>query len=411
MSRGGDSGASNRTFSPNIVQYQAPSFNDPHHPLNSAPVVDNSAVAGNNNSLLGGNMPTGNANILPGAPATHHNKHSNPVNGAGSSTVIASNYYSGYAPSLRKEKRLNIDPSSFVLNPQQAQGQYNNNNQMPQGYNYSGSYPPQSNQPNGYPYGTPPQPSSSNYNQAYMAPPAMPAIPGQPTPNQAYSQQTTAPNGGPGQLPIDQPPQPTYGNIDYLNYIAPDTPRKSGFGALSANPLSSKLFMAIGGGVIALVIIVSVIAAVGGSKQNGPSAASLTQLGQDIANLQGVTQYGEDAAEDFNTNISNVNAEISLTSKSQFKILSGKIDIAATDKDGNTVEPTASEDIKNNLDKAKSQGVLDSSFKKELQSATDKVVSDIKEIYNSTDNEETKKLLETAYNDYSELSNRIKSVN
>lgn len=422
MNKGGDAGGTSTAGGPNIVQYHAPSFNDPHHPLNSAPIIDNSASAGN--SLFGGDMPSGNSNIIPGTPATHHAKRDAPINGAGSSTIIASNYYSGYTPALRKEKRLKIDPSSFTLNntpgsqapstmPNQPNGYQLNTpaTQQPNGYPYGAPNQPQ---PNNYQYGTPSQsqPNTQTFSQAYMAPPAMPEIPTanygqQPAPSQTYPQQTSAL----GSLSTNQPPQPTYGNIDYLNYIAPDNTHNSSTKLLPANPLSSKLFMAIGIGVIALVVIVSIIAAVGSSRKNGPSQGSLVQLGQDIADLQGIVKYGESASDSFNTNIIDVNAELGLTSKSQFKVLSDKIGIAATDKDGNAVEPTASEDVTKKLDSAKAQGTLDSALKKELQDSTDKITSDIKGIYSTTNNAEAQKILESAFNDFSELNKRVKNAN
>lgn len=437
MNKGGDASGTSTAGGPNIVQYHAPSFNDPHHPLNSAPIVDNSASAGN--GIFGGNIPSGSANIIPGAPATHRAKRDAPINGAGSSTIVASNYYSGYAPALHKEKRLKIDPSSFTLNNTPGSQAPSTTPNQPNSYQFNAPAPQQ---PNGYPYGAPNQPQPNNYqygaptpiqqqpynypygassqsqpntqtfNQAYMAPPAMPEIPTanygqQPVLNQTYSQQTGALNS----FSTNQPPQPTYGNIDYLNYIAPDNAHNSSTKLLPANPLSSKLFMAIGIGVIALVVIVSIIAAVGSSRKNGPSQGSLIQLGQDIADLQGIVKYGESAADSFNTNIIDVNAELGLTSKSQFKVLSDKIGIAATDKDGNAVEPTASEDVTKKLDSAKAQGTLDSALKKELQDSTDKITSDIKGIYSTTSNTEAQKILESAFNDFSELNKRVKNAN
>ena len=430
MNQGGNSGSG----VPGVTHYQAPSYNDPHHPLNHAPMVDNSAAT---DSVFGGNMPTGSVPenqiggaAVPGLPATHKRRNSI-LGGAGAATVISSNFYSSYALDPPESKKKFDPPETFQLNPTGTNNPFKTENPSTQPANPL-TRPSIFDQPqaNASPNATNTAATQPNiatqggtsmdnypgyqYDQAPTAPQTPPPIttPPQPaygTPVRAgyYIDPNLNPNVGPQK---EQPGAPAalYGNVDYLNYIAPtDTTKKP-------LKISNKVFMAGGIGVIVLVLLISVVAALGnaGAWPN----TQLQQLGQDIADLQGVINYGNDEGKDaFATNdVSGINAESDLVAETERQKLTDKMPMAATDEDGNTEDIEASEDVTSKLDQAKANGELDREFIKVLSEHLDAVNDSLDATYQKMPKTgskgEARTALEAAYKSFTELASRAKMV-
>ena len=248
----------------------------------------------------------------------------------------------------------------------------------------------------------PPAPTG-NPNQMYMQPPVIPQI----------SEMQTGSMGQPGATPVanqpnnqlhSQPNTPIYhdlstadGSLDYLNSIAPATQVKKPL-------IPTKLFVAIGGGLIALVLIVAVLGAIGNGGQNFGSYSHA--LGKAIANLQSIIDYGESNSQYVSSDLSGVIAETHLVMLSHQTQLSGLMTLAV-DEDGEATEAEADETTTEDLDKALSQGHLGDVYQDALQERLTAVSEATAAAYSATNNEQIKTALNNTYIDVTNLLTRV----
>lgn len=238
--------------------------------------------------------------------------------------------------------------------------------------------------------------------------PAMPV-----NPNQMYMQPPVVPQISQMQSAIGQPiPQPgqvgqplpyhdlttAEGSIDYLNAIAPKgTKQKTGL-------LSNKMFVILGASAIALVLVLSVVGALGNS--GGSFNKKAHALGTAIANLQSVVEYGQTNSSYTSSDLSSVTAETSLIMLSHQKTLGGLMTLAIDDK-GKATDATPDGEIETKLDSAKATGSLNSAYRNELRNELTAVADATREAYNATKKSDIRQALETTYNDLTELTLRL----
>ena len=242
----------------------------------------------------------------------------------------------------------------------------------------------------------PPAPTG-NPNQMYMQPPTIPQI---------ADMQPTQPVQTTATQPQVQRPQQSYhdlstaeGNLDYLNSIAPTAATKT------RNPISSKLFMAAGIGIIVLVVLVAIVGALGNSG-NGSLSSHIQDLGKAIANLQSIIDYGESNDRYINSDLAGVTAETSLVILSHQTELSNLVALAV-DEDGEATEAEADETTTDDLDTALSQGHLSDVYQQALKERLTAISDATVASYNAASDEDVKTALDETYIDVQNLLNRV----
>lgn len=192
----------------------------------------------------------------------------------------------------------------------------------------------------------------------------------------------------PQQQPPVQPTQPApMVSVDYLNQIAPQTPKRKIL--LTRKQL---ILVSIVGFVFLLVIIL--VAAVGLSSNKKP----LEQL---AARLQSTQTIATDAAtklKDSQLLALNSNLEIYLTNTNRdiaAPLLKDNVDVTKLDK--TIVASEAGTDILTRLENARLNAVYDSTYAREMSYRLDTIVALMKQIYSSTNNSELKTFLNNAY--------------
>ncbi len=335
-----------------------------------------------------------------------NNPHHNPYKGVGR-VLVQTGQTS--PDNVFGESALNIKIEDDRPTSQQIYGSNNYVNQNLQGYSVSGNIAdtagqltstdsqvveqlrreqlvsgPNQAQPQIQPQ-TPNQFSSINANQMYMQAPTVPPINGQPT-------------AQPGSPPRLDTPE---GSMDYLDAIAPQTQVSHKL------PISNRAFTFAGIGIVALIVIISVVAAL--SNNGGGIGKRAQVLGKALANLQSIVDYGVDNAEFQSKDMSAITAETGLVMLSHSKELSEHLTFAV-DKNGKATDVEADETATEKLNSAKASGDLDSAYytelKKRLEAISDATVS----AYKASKNAKVSSLLNTTHIDIHELLSRLEET-
>ena len=240
----------------------------------------------------------------------------------------------------------------------------------------------------------PPTPTG-NPNQLYMQPPVLPQISDMnatPTPNLVNT-------GNPGQ-PAYHDLSTADGSLDYLNSIAPAPAKKS-------VTVPGKLFVVIGIGMIVLVTLVAIVGALGNT---GASLGRRAQeLGQAIANLQSIIEYGNDNADYISSDLAGVTAETNLVTTSH-KVQLSKLIPLAVNEDGEATEAEADETTTEDLGTALAQGNLSGTYQTALQERLANVYQAANNAYEATDDEDIRNELTSTLTDIENLFNRVETA-
>ena len=189
--------------------------------------------------------------------------------------------------------------------------------------------------------------------------------------------------------------------MDYLDAIAPQTQVSHKL------PISNRAFTFAGIGIVALIVIISVVAAL--SNNGGGIGKRAQVLGKALANLQSIVDYGVDNAEFQSKDMSAITAETGLVMLSHSKELSEHLTFAV-DKNGKATDVEADETATEKLNSAKASGDLDSVYytelKKRLEAISDATVS----AYKASKNAKVSSLLNTTHIDIHELLSRLEET-
>ena len=244
---------------------------------------------------------------------------------------------------------------------------------------------------------------ANNPNQMYMRPPTLPPI------NQtAANQQTNIYTGVNDTTPSQQQPDlsTAAGSLAYLNTISsPVAQTNTSSLRLPTNPLTSKLFLAIGIGLIVLVVLVAIVGALSSGSRSGLSSRA-QELGKAIANLQSIVDYGESNSRYVTSDLDGITAETHLVTLSHQVQLSGLMPLAI-DEDGEVTEAEADATTTDELDAALAQGRLSTVYQQALVERLTTVSEATAAAYEATDNEEIKTALNKTYLDMNELIHRV----
>lgn len=438
---------------------RTPQYNDPYHALNSignlnAPTSGKAFGSGNSMSDPFANQP--NPNQSPTIYTTQDNGYQNPIL-SGVNQIQPSNVYTGttsigtmtnqlnsYADTQANamqytttqnslfpmnqvdgEKNglhLNPDLNSFDTSGQpvdQNYGNYNSYNQSRQNSAYGspnnqGYYQPANNyqqQPDamGNQVGSQPYPQTPNnyhiaqdYDQMYTHAPLLPEV------NDAR------PNGNITKYKNQDQyfdVSTAEGSMDYLNSIAPPAPQKTGLGSLAAKA-PSKLFPIIGGAMIALVILVAIVAALGSAQKDGPTE-KIAAMNASFQSLQTIIDYGK--SNNFSSDMTDVLAETNLVMSSDRKALdnaglgasansSGDSSSDNSDSSTSASGGISADEFKSQMDKAKSSGNLERTYEDALKNAYSDVANKAKDVYENIDDDNAKTALSNFYKNITALS-------
>jgi len=182
-------------------------------------------------------------------------------------------------------------------------------------------------------------------------------------------------------------PQPNL-PADYLNQIAPQTPKKM--------PLNlSKKQLLVGGGLLAAILIVILLAVIINLTSNKKPFEQL------VARLQSTATIVTNAQTDIhssNLRALNSNLKIYLTNTNRdiaAPMLDVKIDVTKLDKDIVTSE--AGTDITARLSDARLNAVYDTTYVREMSYRLDTIVNLMQQDYKSTGSTKLKSFLSSAY--------------
>ncbi|MDO4271598.1 MAG: hypothetical protein Q4C83_01270 [Candidatus Saccharibacteria bacterium] len=242
----------------------------------------------------------------------------------------------------------------------------------------------------------------TNPNQMYMQPPVVPQVSDMSAMNQTSTGYNTTDQPAPPTVPVAPDLTTAEGTIDYLNSISPTNSTTSKM----PNLMQSKLFVVIG---VAVILIVAALAVIGatGNTGNGFTAKSAA-VGEAIANLNEIVEYGEDNQQFTSSDLTGVTAEIHLIMLSHQKQLSDVMTLAM-DEDGEATEATADEEIVTELDKAKATGKLSDTYRETLAARLKSLSDTIAEAYSATKKDEIRNKLQSAYTDVNVLLERLDS--
>lgn len=219
-----------------------------------------------------------------------------------------------------------------------------------------------------------------------------------PTQNQMYS----VPPSMPVAPPVDIHPSTADDHINYLNSISPKHYKKT-----SSFNIPSKFFIFGGIGVVAIIMLVAIVGALG---QGGPSfSARAAELGKSIANLREILSYGENNQAYNSPELSGVTAEAQLILTSHQHSLNERFPLAV-DEEGKSTEAEADEKVSDKLDKAKAAGNLANVYRRELDDRLNDMKMSLTDLYKSSKDDKTQSAINDTYMDIDELLRRIDSA-
>jgi len=181
------------------------------------------------------------------------------------------------------------------------------------------------------------------------------------------------------------PNQPTY-SVDYLNQIAPQAPKKNVLTRLQI------IIIAAVGGIVLLTIILSLVLA---SSHNVEPTKQLAARLQSTEIIVGNAQIKLKSSQlrTLNSNLkiylTNTNRDISAP------LLQVGINVAQLDK--KLVASEAGTDIVNRLEDARLNAVYDRTYAREIAYQLDTIVTLMRQVNNSTNNQSLKTFLANAY--------------
>lgn len=180
-----------------------------------------------------------------------------------------------------------------------------------------------------------------------------------------------------------QPKQPI--GIDYLNQIAPQTPKKK--------MLLSKMQLIIVSIVGAAFVIVMILVAVVG----GGSTKSLEQLAARLQSTEKIANSASTLIKNTQLSALNSNLKIYLTNTNRdiaAPLLKDNIDVTKLDK--TIIANAAGTDVTARLEDARLNAVYDSTYAREMAYRLDTIVSLMHQIRHSTNNSDLRTFLDSA---------------
>lgn len=188
--------------------------------------------------------------------------------------------------------------------------------------------------------------------------------------------------------------------VDYLNQIS-GQPQKPG--------LSSKLFLGIIGGAIALVILVVILMATSGG---GGSKDKMQTLAARLVTLQTIASDSQKTIKSGDLRSTNSNLTIFLTNTNRDIVEPlAKNNVDATKLDEKIVAQESGEALTAELEDARLNAVFDRTYAREMSYQLDTVSVLIREIYNSTNNSSFKTFLENTNTNLEPLREQFSDFN
>lgn len=183
-------------------------------------------------------------------------------------------------------------------------------------------------------------------------------------------------------------PIPNPSSADYLNQIAPQTPRRSPF------KVGPKLFLIIGGVLTLLVIILSI-------SLNSIAAGQRQPLEKLAARLQSTETVVNDAQANLKSSqLRSLNSELKLFMANTNRDLSEPLKIAGVDVkklSATTVKNEATTELTDRLEDARLNAVYDRTYAREMAYRLDTIITLMEQIYDTTTSTSLKTFLETTY--------------
>lgn len=181
------------------------------------------------------------------------------------------------------------------------------------------------------------------------------------------------------------PNQPTY-SVDYLNQIAPQTPKKSGLSRLQF------IIVAVVGAVVLLTVIISAVLT---SSYNVEPAK---QLAARLQSTEVIVGNAQSKLKSSQLRTLNSNLKIYLTNTNRditAPLLKDGINVAKLDK--KLVASEAGTAITNKLEDARLLATYDRIYALEIASQLDTIVELMRQVNSSTNNKSLKLFLDNAY--------------
>jgi hypothetical protein len=190
--------------------------------------------------------------------------------------------------------------------------------------------------------------------------------------------------------PSTQPPAvtPNPNSADYLNQIAPQTPKRP---LLRPTP---KLFAIIGGGLVLLIIILSITVNIVSSAQRDP----LRHL---AARLESTAEISADAQMNLkDSKLRSLNSSLSLfltnTNRDIVAPLAASgVEVGKIGKE--IVQKESGDDVEATLEDARLNAKYDRVYAREMSYVLQNLLTQMQDIYASTGNQSLKEFLQTTY--------------
>lgn len=196
--------------------------------------------------------------------------------------------------------------------------------------------------------------------------------------------------------PQQQPPSsPSNGtSLDYLNQIAPSTPRK-GVGGMINGPLRPIHYII--GGLLLLVVIVIVLSIVMGTI-NGSTKGKIERLSVRLDATSTIVNDSTTKIKGSQLRVINSNLKLLLSDTTRELADPLKIAGVTTKNISSTIKKEESADaITARLEDARLNGVYDSTYAREMAYQVSATLALMKEIYTATSSQSMKTVLEKSY--------------
>jgi hypothetical protein len=191
-----------------------------------------------------------------------------------------------------------------------------------------------------------------------------------------------------------QNPQPGQGtSLDYLNQIAPTAAKKSL--PFIGGPLKPIHYIFAGLIILLVVVLIISIAANAG----GGNKRKLEQLAGRLNTTATIVEGAESRLKSTILRTLNSNLKLSLANTNRdITAPLARIGINTTKLPANVVREEAATDVTDRLEDARLNAVYDSTYAREMAYQLDTILTLMKDAYSSSNNEQVKSFLTTAYN-------------
>lgn len=189
--------------------------------------------------------------------------------------------------------------------------------------------------------------------------------------------------------PLPTPPPTNPSPLDYLNQIAPPTPKKPIF-RLTGLPL----ILAIVGVLVAVVAVLSLVLNIVGNSNRQP----LEQLAARLATTETIVNDAQKNLKSSELRSLNSNLKIFLTNTNRDiaePLLSSGVKIDKMDK--SIVAKESGDEIVERLEDARLNAVFDRTYAREMAYQLETIIALMKQIYSSTGNSSLKAFLNETY--------------